>query len=264
MPSSKTALHTNGTQKLPATHSSTDILLEYSLLATDTALPSKGKFYDTKFIYVRGLRFKEQMEITELSHSPQPYTPATYQRLYDIYSNCIRFGADSQLTFTDLLEEDFLTLCFWVVILTNPDQTYAVNYQCPHCNAENHRELVLKNGDIEYIDFTKYTTETISTDIGKLYLAPITLRDRILTFSLATDIEPYLSDALFIQRRDGEPLSIEARLDIFSNLSTADAEKVMQIVQGYKTQLSEMQTECKDCKRVVAVAPAVDIIRGLP
>ena len=105
------------------------INLDYTLLDVSKALPSKGYFYPFKEIYIRGLRFREQLEITQINKIKD--NKQSFKSILRIYQECVK--TENNTPFTELLQEDLYAICLWIILLTNRDQKWSMTSTCEKC-----------------------------------------------------------------------------------------------------------------------------------
>lgn len=237
-----------------------NVSLDFAMLNGETALPSKAKFYKTKIVYVRGLRYKEQLEISQIDNIQDPET--AYYSLLRVYKNCIEIeGVD----FEGMLEEDFTTLSFWIVFLTNAEQKYQLIYKCKKCEAENNQEI--SPAQIDLYDFELFEPQNIETDLGLLQLAPLTMKENMWGKQIdrANQINNALILGRHIKRKDGEPLdTLEQRMELFGALSPKDVKAIHEVVLKFKSGMKPIECVCSKCKNKQGIIPNIDLLKGLP
>lgn len=234
--------------------------LEFAIINGETALPSKSKFYRNKLVYVRGLRYKEQLEISGVDNRvDDPFI--AYSSVIRVYKNCIQIEG---VEFEDILEEDFTTLSLWIVFLTNPEQSYQISYQCKQCNTKNTQTII--PSQIELLDFELYEPQLLDTELGRLLIAPLTMKENLWAFSANTEgINESLILGKHIKSRNGQPLEdLQTRLDLFGALTPKEVDEIKSIVLKYKSGVKPVQCRCTECQHEQGILPTLDLLRGLP
>lgn len=232
--------------------------LEFAIINGETSLPSKSRFYQNKLVYVRGLRYKEQLEIAQIASNVTDPMVA-YHSVLRVYKNCVEIeGVD----FNNILEEDFTTLSLWVVFLTNPEQSYLIDFKCKQCGESNSHGITPDK--IDLVDFELFETATMQTDVGSLLIAPLTMEENLWSQQL-DPLDTALILGKHIKARDGQPLNnLETRLEVFGALSAKDVTEVQRIALKYKSGVKPIPFKCTKCKTNHNIVPSLDLLRGLP
>lgn len=237
--------------------------LDFTIINPATSVPSLGRFYPTDRILVRGLRFREQQEIANIS-GMQDSAMALYA-LQRLYRNCI---AVPEIPFDDILTEDFVILSTWISYLTNPDQKFMpLTFECIACGHENKAPLNMFGTpttppDFGFKEFTRLEATTLETSVGKLLLAPITIKD-VTEYRLIND-EYKTLEALYIKRKDGQAVSIEERINLFGYMATEEVKKYEDIVSGYKSAILPVKKKCSACGKENEIDVSLDLLKGTP
>lgn len=232
--------------------------LEFAIINGETSLPSKSKFYQNKLVYVRGLRFKEQLEIAQIASNVSDPMIA-YHSVLRVYKNCIEVEG---IEFNSLLEEDFTTLSLWIVFLTNPEQGYTIDFKCKQCEHSNSHNIT--PAQIDLMDFELFEPVSVNTDIGSLLIAPITMEENLWQQQL-TDLDEALILGKHIKSRDGQPLNdLQTRLDVFGALSARDVLEVRRTALKFKSGIKPLQFKCSKCNTEHSIVPSLDLLKGLP
>lgn len=230
--------------------------LEYSILQARHTLPSKGKFYPDADVYVRGLRFREQLEAAQISNMED--TELALKSAYRLHSNCIIVP---QVEYKDILLEDFVALSMWVTFLTSSSTKFSVTANCYHCEAEISTNVNVSQ--LELADFETFEFETVTTDVGTLLIGPKTVGEDEL-FSALEDIPRELNYAPMIKKLDGKELSVPERVELLGLLKKEDAIKVIGVCNRFVSGLTPITRVCKKCSQEMSIYPFIDIIKGLP
>lgn len=234
--------------------------LEYAIINGETALPSKARFYRNKLVYIRGLRYKEQLEIAQIDTNLSDPEIA-YHSAIRVYKNCIKLEG---LEFEDLLEEDFSTLALWIVFLTNPEQTYQLGFKCKECGESNKQDI--SPSQIELVDFRLFETQLVQTELGALQIAPITMRENLWGQTLdSLGINEELILGKHIKAINGDLLGdLASRMEVYGSLALSDVKAVRNTALGFKSGVKSVACKCKSCGNEQSVTPVLDILRGLP
>ena len=235
--------------------------LDYTPLDLTTAIPSKAMFYKSKIAYIRGLRFKEQLSITNIQNTSTQNKKIALDNVCRIYNECIQID---ELELQNMLYDDFQTLCSWIVLLTNPKQEYTLQFYCEKCQELNTHTIKVADGTIEYRDFQLFEPTTLDVEFGKIILAPLTIDDFLEYYDFETEFKQEMYASAFIKKLNGLELTTEQRIDLLSNLSLDDVTKITEIVIKYQTQVTPLKKQCAKCQHDNNVYPMIDIIKGLP
>lgn len=234
--------------------------LEFAIINGEQTLPSKAKFYPTKILYVRGLRYKEQLEIAQINNNLEDKLLA-WNSVIRVYQRCIELEG---LTFENLLAEDFITLALWIVFLTNPEQIYQLQYLCKNCGKS--ADIDISPSQMELQDFTLFETQNVETELGTLQIAPITMQEFIAEQNITID---KLTEALLlgqhIKKVNGSVLdSLQDKLEVYGSLSPKEVKKVREIALKFKSGIIPIECVCNHCKHKAQITPTLDLLRGLP
>lgn len=234
--------------------------LDFAVINGETTLPSKAKFYPTKLLYVRGLRYKEQLEIAQIGNSVEDRLVAWHSVLR-VYKNCIIVD---NIAFENMLEEDFTTLTLWVTFLTNPEQIYQLQYTCKNCKKEAYIDISPSN--IELYDFECFEPQNIETELGTIQVAPTTMQEFMWEQNSEKDaLRESLILGKHIKRLNGKPLeSLQERLDIYGSLTLKEAKEVREIALKFKSGIMPIDCKCPHCQAEAKITPALDLLKGLP
>lgn len=233
--------------------------LDYTLLDVSKALPSKGHFYPFKSILIRGLRFREQLEITHISK--QQESDHTLKAVLRIYKECVKL--ENNQPFEDLLYEDLYAVCLWIVLLTNREQKWQMTGTCPSCSTKTVFEISPKK-DLNLTDFKLDEPQTVDTEIGSLILSPMTIRDSQEFEDLDIEFKSELYNAQMIKKHNGKSLSIQERVDTYGMLSMKDITLVDDICRDFKVYMDDVIKVCPKCSNNITLSPIIDIKKGLP
>lgn len=230
--------------------------LDFTVLNARETLPSKGKFYPDPYIYVRGLRFREQLEAAQIAKMED--ASIALKSVYRLHSQCIDIP---QVEFENILIEDLVALSMWVTFLTSSNTQFSVTAECNHCNKPITTNVNVSQ--LELKDFSLFELQTVDTEIGTLLIGPKTVGEDDL-FSTLPDVPDGLHHSPMIKRLDGKDLTINERVEILGLLSTSDALKVINICEQFVSGLGYITKVCKECSKETRIYPYIDIIRGLP
>lgn len=235
--------------------------LEFAMINGETALPSKARFYPNKFIYVRGLRYKEQLEISQVCRNVEDLETAYYSVLR-VYKNCIIIDG---VEFEDILGEDFVTLSLWVVFLTNAEQIYQLTFKCKKCGGEN--VVDLNPSQMDLYDFECFETQNVETELGIIQIAPTTMRELMWGRMLdeGDNIAKTLILGKHIKKLNGQPLNtLQERLDLYGSLSPKEVDLVREIALKFRSGVKPIECQCKQCNAQGRIQPTLDLLKGLP
>lgn len=234
--------------------------LDYTLLDVKKSLPSRGSFYPFQFIYIRGLRFREQLEITSIDKISDPIL--AYNSVMRIYRECVQFD-NPDYTFDQLLYDDLYALCLWIIILTNKQQKWTIQHTCQHCNKDISFPINTY-GDIDLKEMVASEPVTIDTELGKLLIAPRTVEEGLLFNAITDEYKESMIDSQLIKRLNGKPLTMQERLDTYGMLSVQDIDNLSNIANDFKVFINPIEKTCPECKQVCKIIPIIDITKGLP
>lgn len=235
------------------------ISLDYTLLDVSKALPSKGYFYPFKEIYIRGLRFREQLEITQINKIKD--NKQSFKSIMRIYKECVK--TENNTPFTDLLQEDLYAICLWIILMTDRDQKWKMSATCQKCKTTTSFEIN-PSKDLNLVEFKITEPQSITTEIGTLIIAPMTIQDGIDFDELETDFKDELYNAQMVKKLDGKALSLQERIDTYGMLSMSDIGRVDNICKDLKSYMSDVNKVCPKCSEGIILVPMVDIKKGLP
>lgn len=234
--------------------------LDYSLIPTKTALPSKGSFYPFKYIYIRGLRFREQLEITQLETLQDQ--ALKLDSVMRVYRECVKTD-NPDYTLDHLLYEDLYAICMWIILLTDKDQKWSIIDTCQHCS--NEVQLTLETtSDIDLKEMELDEPQIVDTELGKLVIAPRTIGEGLEYNTIADPFKQELSNSQMIKKRNGTALSLQERLEVYGLLSLQEVNKIDEICSKFKVYINPINKPCPKCQKQITLRPLIDITRGCP
>lgn len=231
--------------------------LDYTILSCKESLPSKGYFYPDNSFFVRGLRFREQCELTANSNGQKDLQLELAMR---IYSQCVKMD---NTEFENILYEDFYAMCVWIVLLTNPKQDWNVSAKCKECGNNNVFDIRMDT-EMDFIEFSGNKAQTLETDIGSLLIAPHTISDGLEYYRSSSQNTSIMRNCQMIKKLNGEPIDMERRKEIYGMMSWGDVSKIDEICDSFRSGIKPIQRTCSSCKKDMSIVPVVDILKGLP
>ena len=240
---------------------------EFTMIDSETSLPSKGAFYpkNSRIFAVRGLRFREQAEITNIFNSLNDDNQLQCLiAVFNIYKNCIIIEG---VPFESILAEDMTALAMFIVLLTNKDQVYHISKKCPKCGEVQNYKIDIQEAEIEYSDMECLEAVTMDTDIGKLFIAPLTVKDVIeLEREAPDELRAMMADSPYIKRLNGKELTTDEKFDAFGNLSYADVISLLEQTNKYRSFPKPIKFKCETegCENELEIAPRINILKGVP
>lgn len=233
--------------------------LEGYTMRTEESLPSKGRFYKSKFINFRGLRFKEKLAISKISND----TPSaeSLRIIAEAYKNAVVVEG---LEIYDMLFDDFYNMLFWVALVT--DEKFALEFKYK-CSCEHVNDGVVRGSDGELVmeDLGLNDKSIIlKSSIGELTLTPPTLGNIIDFLSLGSDFEKDMRESVYIKRLDGELLSCEDRIRVLGALSMKDIDALRDASINLKSSLKPIKRKCEKCGEERDIHLRVDFKKALP
>lgn len=233
-----------------------DFELDYQILRASDALPSKGKFYPDDYVYVRGLRFREQLEAMQIQDIKD--VDIAYKTVHRLHQRCVYIeGVEPD----NILNEDMAVLSLWVTILTRSAMKFKIDVICPSCEHVN--SYPIKVADVQLDDFELFEPQTLDTELGKLIIAPATIKEDEELVALGVDLKA-LNHASMIKKLNGKDLNMEERVNTLGMLSLEEARKVITVCQKFTSGMQPIENKCKNCQALIKAYPQIDVIKGLP
>lgn len=235
--------------------------LSYVALPASDVLPSKGKLYGSpKFVYVRGLKYKEQLELTMITDNTS--TAQSQDLLFRVLPQCIIIP---DVDFSDFLIEDLSVLAMWVTLITNKQQEYKISYKCPQCNENLTHTIKIARGDLFYEDLKSLDISTFDSSLGKLVLAPILVSEsREFVESISEEEALFYYGSQYIKKLNGEDLSIQKRIEVFGMLDVTEANDITNITRNYVSGVRPIDVKCDKCDYAFKVEPDISLIKAIP
>lgn len=230
--------------------------LDYTILKASEALPSKGKFYPEPYVYVRGLRFREQLEAEQIKKLDD--NALAHKFVYRLHRQCIDIP---EIEPDDILTEDMTVLSMWVTFLTSPSTKFNLKTKCPHCKKDNVYNIITSELNLE--DFKSFEPAVVETELGTLLIAPETIKDNE-ELELIENLPTAMKHASMIKKLNGEPITADKKVEVLGLLKKEEAVKVIQECKKFTSDITPLDKECLSCKGTYQVYPYIDIVRGLP
>lgn len=220
-------------------------------------LPSYFIPYNTKRVYVRGLRIIETRALSRLlKNLNENGVSIRLQDLLNIYHNVIQ-----GISFEELCEIDFLALCTISTLHTQEGHHWTPNITCPHCGIKN--GYAIHFGDLEFSEpkSKTFTKEFLTSDGINLELKLPSVQ-KIADWDSQKESyennEDIFKDAeLFkltplVYKYDSKPIStLSEAYTILCDLIDSDLKKVLDADDEFNINIIPINLKCinKECEK---------------